>query len=114
MRPYIEMNGKRYHLQKEVDPHRFEVGVLEVNGSPEFLLCPKVKQRFRQATGAALVIDGHQLNLVLNPDGKIIQRTFPLKGLEIFSIQIDWNASSTSVGSLPPSGQKDADETENR
>lgn len=93
MKPYIETNGKKQYLPQNVDPHRFEVGVLERNGKTHFLLCPKVKTRYRQATGVHIETDGNEFVIPV-VSGKIVKRTFPLEGLSFIPIQIDWQAGA--------------------
>jgi len=99
--PYIEIDGKRYHLQQEVDPHRFEVGAYANKGVTEYFLCPKVKTRYRQATGLMLVKEGDNMNIQVR-GGNIVRMTVPLSYIEFIPIQIDWSASSTNSVPAPP------------
>jgi len=96
MRPYIELNGEKLNLPQTVDPYKFEVCSREHNGQTYFLLCRKVSQRFRQATGVVLERKGNNLDFHL-AGNVYVQYTFPLDGTEINKINIDWNANTGSI-----------------
>jgi hypothetical protein len=91
MKPFASINGKKYYLPQEVNVHRFELAVLTRNGQAHYLLCPKVKTRYRQATGAHLELEGNSFTIPVVA-GKIVRRTFPLEGLEFISLEADWQA----------------------
>lgn len=93
MKPFIEISNKKYHLPQQVDPHRFEVCTIGGKGSEQYLLCPKVKTRYRQATGIHIEISGTEFIIPFS-NGKVVRRTFPLEGMETIAIQIDWSAGS--------------------
>lgn len=94
MKPYIETEGTRLYLPQTVDPHKFEVCMRSWNGMTFFLLCRKVAQRYRQATG--VVMERVNNELIFHKAGAVyVQRTFPLEGLETANIQIDWSAGAS-------------------
>lgn len=85
MKPYVELNGDRLYLPSIVDT-RFEVCIHSLNSSEyHFLLCPIVKHRYVQATGAVLERDGQELKFAVQ-NGLLVMRTFPLDGLESLRI----------------------------
>lgn len=93
MKPYIEINNKKIHLPQQVDPHRFEICSIHAKGADQYLLCPKVKTRYRQATGVHIELSGNEFTIPV-VSGKIVKRTFPLEGLETIAIKIDWSAGA--------------------
>jgi hypothetical protein len=105
MKPYIEIDGARLYLPQEVDPHRFEVCLYTPGDrSLYFLLCPIVKTRYRQATGAILERTGNELRLP-TAGGNLVRRTVPLEGAEFLKLHIDW-----SVGAQPAFIKEDSSE----
>lgn len=91
MRPFITISNQKIYLPQQVDPHRFEVCTLESKGVVNYLLCPKLKVRYRQATGIHIEKSGNEF-LIPMVNGKIVKRTFPLDGMQTIAIQIDWSA----------------------
>lgn len=96
MKPYIEIKGKKVYLPQQVDPHRFEVCALQFKGTIHYLLCPKLKNRYRQATGIHIEQNGNEFAIPM-VNGKVVKRTFPLEGMETIAIQIDWSAGNNRV-----------------
>lgn len=86
MKPYVEIQDRRIYLPQEVDLHRFEVCSLSGN----YILCPKVKTRYRQATGIHIEIQGNDFTIPL-VSGKVVRRTFPLEGATFHEIRPDWS-----------------------
>jgi hypothetical protein len=96
MKPYINIDGEQLYLPQSVDPHKFEVCVMN-NGKENFyLLCRKVAQRFTQATGVVMERTGNEL--IFHKAGAVyVQRSFPLHKSQIHKIEIDWQASSGPI-----------------
>jgi len=98
MKPYIELSGTKIYLPQAIDPHKYEVCTMKSGSKTYFLLCKKLRKRYIQATGVLMeLVD---TNLDFHKIGDFyVQRTFPLKGLVIKKIDIDWQATSTSTPS---------------
>ena len=96
MKPFIEINGDKVYLPQSVDPHKYEVCLMEFGNDYFYLLCRKVEKRYIQATGA--VMERVENELKFHKIGDFyVQRTFPLNRIEIAKINIDWQATSTST-----------------
>jgi hypothetical protein len=96
MKPYIEYKGEKLYLAQEVDPNRFEVAVNAVGGDPVFVLCPKLRTRYVQATGILLFREENEL--VFTWIKKELERiTYPLGALEFIPIKIDWSAGKPII-----------------
>lgn len=96
MKPYIEVKGQRIHVPQSVDPHKYEVCLLEFGDDYFYLLCKKVGKRYIQATGVVMERVGNEL--IFHKMGDFYaQRTFPLNLIEILKINIDWQATSNQV-----------------
>lgn len=98
MKPFIEHEGKKIYLPQSVDPHKFEVCVMEFGKDNFYLLCRKVATRYTQATGVVMERAGNEL--IFHKAGAVyVQRTFPLSRVEFAKINIDWQATSASGSS---------------
>jgi hypothetical protein len=95
MKPYIELKGEKIYLPQSVDPHKFEVCMMEFGNNNFYLLCRKVGTRYSQATGGVMEHVGNEL--IFHKAGAVYaQRTFPLNRSEFVKINIDWKAASAS------------------
>ncbi|HET6992107.1 MAG TPA: hypothetical protein VFJ43_12315 [Bacteroidia bacterium] len=95
MKPYIEVKGNKIYLPQSVDPHKYEVCMMEFGNDNFYLLCRKVSKRYLQATGVVMEHVGNEL--IFHKAGSVyVQRTFPLNRAEFAKINIDWQATSQS------------------
>ena len=99
MKPYIEVKGTKVHLPQSVDPHQYEVFMMEFGDDYFYLLCKKVGKRYFQATGVVMERKGN--DLIFHKDGSLyFQRTFPLDLSKNAKINIDWQATAATVASI--------------
>ena len=96
MKPYIESDGDRLYLPQTVDPHKYELCVMNAGGNIFYLLCRKVATRYIQATGVLMERVANEI-IFHNAGGVHVQRTFPLNNSEMHKIQIDWQANSGPI-----------------
>lgn len=109
MKPYAEINSKKVYLPQEVDPHRFEVCSVERNGTTQYLLCPKVKTRYVQATGLVMTIEGNEFAFA-GSHNKLARGTVSLEGTTFTPVKADWGAGS-SISIKHEDAETEADET---
>ncbi|MBI3511116.1 MAG: hypothetical protein HY064_10670 [Bacteroidetes bacterium] len=106
MKPYIDYKGDKLYLPQEVAADKFEMNVLELKGNPIFLLCPRVRTRYMQATGALMERDGSELKFILAGE-KLTQASFPVGRYETIQLRIDHKAANATPVSMPSSPKKD-------
>ncbi|HTL80213.1 MAG TPA: hypothetical protein VL651_00840, partial [Bacteroidia bacterium] len=99
MKPYIEHNGSKFFLPQEVNAEKFEMNVMEHGGKTHFLLCPKVKTRYVQASGGVMVVEGKEMKFTYK-GRKLAQGSFPVGAYETLPIQIDYKAASATPVSM--------------
>ena len=73
MKPYIEVKGTKVHLPQSVDPHQYEVFMMEFGDDYFYLLCKKVGKRYFQATGVVMERKGN--DLIFHKDGSLYFQT---------------------------------------
>lgn len=99
MKPFIEHNGSKFYLPQEVNAQKFEMNVMEHGGKTHFLLCPKVKTRYVQASGGVMIKDGNEMKFTYK-GRNIAQASFPLGAYETLEINIDYKAASSTPVSM--------------
>jgi hypothetical protein len=93
MKPYVTIDNKKMFLPQEADVHRFEFGVGEYKGNEVYMLCPRLKTRYRLATGMRLERKGTEFVFQMS-GSSMIQITVSLHNFRVWPLQIDWTAGN--------------------